>query len=605
MTGRPLVGRGRVATVLVMLLLALGGLVYRIVDVQATPDPRVLEEVLIPLGQITVPAPRGTVFDRNGRTIALSLPAATVVSDPRIIADPYGSAAKLSEVLGIDPHELVEKLQGDAAFRYIVRQVDPEVGQQVNDLGIDGIRVIYEPRREHPNGDCSALAAVGRVNIDHVGMSGLEEVYDEHLAGEAGRVTKEVGVDGTTIPGGLEEVVAPSVGKDIAVTLDRNIQYQAEAMLLDVVAEAGASRGVALVSLPATGEIVAMANVDRGTDGIVDCTRENLAATWSYEPGSVFKPVTAAAALSSGAAAEHVAIKVPSYLEIWEHRFEDTPTHPAVEWTPTDIVARSSNIGTIRMALLTGQERLYRTIRSFGFGERTAIDAKGESKGIMLRLDDWNGLTLPNVAIGQGLAVTPLQMLQVYNTIANDGILVPLRIVADDIDPPGDVDAAGDGQPGPVRVVSPEVAASLQRILTAVVDEGTGREAVVEGFTVAGKTGTAWQPCDIGYECVNERDELIGRHHTATFAGIISNDDGPALVVLVVVDRPRGERISGGRLAAPTVSRIAEYALRQLRIPAELDSVPGQRRRADSAPVPVEIPPESDEDAPDGDGTGA
>ena len=601
-TGRPLVGRGRVATVLVVLLLALGGLVYRIVDVQATPDPRVLEEVLIPLGQITVPAPRGTVFDRNGRTIALSLPAATVVSDPRIIADPHGSAAKLGKILGIDAAVLVDKLTGDAAFRYIVRQIDPEVGEEVNDLGIDGIRVIYEPRREHPNGDCSALAAVGRVNIDHVGMSGLEEVYDEHLAGEAGRVTKEVGVDGTTIPGGLEEVIAPSVGRDITVTLDRNVQYQAEAMLFDVVAEAGASKGVALVSLPATGEIVAMANVDRGDDGIVECTRENLAATWSYEPGSVFKPVTAAAALSNGAVSEKVTIEVPSYLQIWGHRFEDTPTHPAVEWTPTEIVARSSNIGTIRMALLTGQERFYRTIRSFGFGERTAIDAKGESKGILLQRKDWNGLTLPNVAIGQGLAVTPLQMLQVYNTIANDGVLVPLRVVADDIDPPGDVDP-DDDPPAPVRVVSSEVAASLLRILTAVVDEGTGREAVVEGYTVAGKTGTAWQPCDIGYECVNERNELIGRHHTATFAGIVSNDDGPALVVLVVVDKPRGERISGGRLAAPTVSRIAEYALRQLRIPAELDSVPGQRRRADPAPVPVETLPEGDEATPDGDGT--
>ena len=567
-------------TVLVLLLLALGGLVYRIVDVQATPDPRILDEVAIPLDEIIVPAPRGTVVDRNGRTIALSLPAATVVSDPRIVEDPHGAAEALSEILGIESSVLLAQLQGEAAFRYLVRQIDPELGEQVSDLDIDGVRVISEPRREHPNGDCSALAAVGRVNIDHVGMSGIEETYDEHLSGTPGRMKKEVGVDGTTIPGGFQEVTAPTVGQDMTMTLDRNIQFQAESMLLDVVAEAGAASGVALVSLPATGEIVAMANVARGFDGIVNCTRHNLAATWTYEPGSVFKPVTAAAALSSGAVSEHVAIDVPSHLTIWEHRFEDSPTHGDVRLTPTEIMTRSSNIGTIRMAQLAGEERLHQTIRTFGFGALTALHFKGESKGIVRPLSRWNGLSLPNMAIGQGLAVTPLQMLQAYNTIANDGVLVPLRLIDDG------AGLSGAPEPAPVRILISEVASTLMRILESVVQSGTGREATVEGFTVAGKTGTAWQPCDVGYECLNERDEMIGRHHTATFTGIVSNDDGPALVVLVVIDQPKGDRISGGRLAAPTVSKIAEYALRQLRIPAELDTEPGERRRAEPATVP-------------------
>ena len=578
----PLVTRPRVITVLVVLALALGGLVYRIVDVQATPDPRVLEEVSNPLGEIVVPAPRGTVFDRNGRTIALSLPAATVVSDPRIISDPQQAAADLSEVTGIEAEALLDNLQGDGAFRYVARQVDAEVGEQIDELGIEGIRVISEPRREHPNGGCSALAAVGRVNIDHVGMSGIEEAYDEHLSGTPGRVMKEVGVDGTTIPGGLQEVIAPAEGRDITVTLDRNIQYQAESMVLDAVAGSGASSGVALVALPATGEIVAMANVARGSNGIVDCTRHNLAATWSYEPGSVFKPVTAAAALSSGAVAEQVTIEVPSYLTIWGHRFEDTPVHPDVEWTPTEIVARSSNIGTIKMALEAGEERMYQTMRSFGFGASTALDFKGESKGILPPLSQWSGLSLPNMAIGQGLAVTPLQLLQAYSTIANGGLLVPLKLIVDDTG----ANAGPAGGPAPVRVLSAEVAATLMRMLTSVVEVGTGRRADVEGFSMAGKTGTAWQPCDIGYKCVNARNELIGRHYTATFAGIVSNDDGPALVVLVIVDQPKGERISGGKLAAPTVRRIAEYALRQLRVPAELNTVGGERRRADPAVVP-------------------
>ncbi len=590
----PLVSRRRVVTALAVLALVLGGLVYRIVDVQATPDHRVLNEVSNPLDIIVVPAPRGTVFDRNGRTIALSLPAATVVSDPRLVEDPRQAAADLSEAMGAEAEALLDKLQGDGAFRYVERQVDADVGARVSELGIKGIRVISEPRREHPNGACSGLAAVGRVNIDHVGMSGLEETYDEHLAGVPGRVMKEVGADGATIPGGLSEVTAPAEGRDLAVTLDRNVQYQAEAMMIEAVAGAGASSGVALVSLPATGEIIAMANVARGADGIVDCTRHNLAATWSYEPGSVFKPVTAAAGLSSGAVAEQTTIEVPSYLTVWKHRFEDTPTHPDVEWTPTQIVARSSNIGTIKMAQLTGEEQMYRTMRAFGFGSRTALDLKGESKGILLPPDEWSGLSLPNMAIGQGLAVTPLQILQAYNTIANGGLLVPLRLVVDDAGP------ARTPAPEPVRVLSEPVAAALMRMLTSVVEVGTGREARVEGFSVAGKTGTAWQPCDIGYECVNERNELVGRHHTATFAGIVSNDDGPALIVLVTIDQPKGERISGGRLAAPTVSKIAEYALRQLRVPAESSTLDGGRRRADPAVAPP--PPEDRTGRPLGDG---
>lgn len=587
--GMPLVSRRRAVTVLVLLTLATGGLVFRVVDVQATPDPRVLAEVSNPIGEIVVPAPRGTVFDRNGRAIALSLPAATIVADPRLVADPHGAAAALAEVLGIDADELLVKLQGDGAFRYLARQVDQQVGEQVDDLGIDGIRVISEPRREHPNGDCSALAAIGRVNIDHVGMSGIEETHDEHLAGTAGRVTKEVGVDGTTIPGGLQEVIAPDVGGDITVTLDRNVQYQAESILLETVAGAGASSGVALVSVPATGEIVAMANIARGPDGIVDCTRHNLAATWSYEPGSVFKPVTAAAALSSGSVYENVAIEVPSYLTVYDHRFEDTPTHPDVDWTPTEILTRSSNIGTIRMAQRVGEERLYQTIGSFGLGSRTALNFKGESKGILAPLPQWSGLSLPNIAIGQGLAVTPLQLLQVYNTIANDGVMVPLKLIVDDEAPgPGD-------EVEPVRVLSTDVAASLMRMLSSVVELGTGREAAVAGFSMAGKTGTAWQPCDIGYECVNEQAELIGRHHTATFAGIVSNAEGPALVVLVVIDEPTGERISGGRLAAPAVKRITEYSLRQLRIPADLDAADGRRRRAEPArEPPPTVPADAD-----------
>ena len=585
------VGRGRVATVVFLLVCAMGACVYRIVDVQGTPDERILEEVSIPLYEITVPAARGTVLDRNGRTIALSLPAATVVSDPRRIEDPAAAAVKLSEALGMPAEDLVDRLQGDAAFRYVVRQVDADAGDRVRRLGLDGIRVIAEPRREHPNGNCSALAAVGRVNIDHVGMSGIEETHNEHLVGIPGRVLKERSARGSTIPGGVEEVTAAVVGRDLTLTLDRNVQYRTEGLMIEAVAEAQASSGVALVAVPSTGEIVAMANVARGSDGLVDCTRHNLAATWSYEPGSVLKPVTVAAALSNGAVSAHDPLTVPSYLEIWGHRFVDTPVHGGGRWTPGEIISRSSNLGAITMAQIAGPTRLYATLRTFGFGQTTALELKGETKGILDEVGKWHGLSLPNIAIGQGIAVTPLQMLQAYNAIANGGVRLPLKLIADDAAP-----AAGERR-RPEQVVDASTAASLMRMLTGAVEQGTGRRAAVEGFSMAGKTGTAWQPCDVGYECVDAQGELVGRHYTATFAGIVSNDAAPALVVLVVIDDPQGDRYYGGQLAAPVVSEIAAYALRQLRIPTHADSVPGERRRAEPAPQP---PPSTTVPGPDG-----
>ena len=576
----PTVGRARVATALVLLVCALGAALYRIVDLQATPDERILKEVSIPLYEITVPAARGAVLDRNGRAIALSLPAATVVSDPRQIKEPEATAAALSEALGIPAEDLLSKLQGAEAFRYVVRQADAEAGERVSALDLDGIRVIAEPRREHPNGECSGLAAVGRVNIDHIGMSGIEETHNDHLVGTPGRVLKERGVRGATIPGGVQEITAAVVGGDLTLTLDRNVQYQTERLLIDAVSSAGAQSGVALVSVPSSGEILAMANASRGSNGMVDCTRHNLAATWSYEPGSVLKPVTIAAALGGGTVKAHDQLAVPSHLEIWEHRFVDTPFHGEVMWTPGEILTRSSNLGAITVALIAGEARMYGMLRAFGFGEQTDLLLKGEARGILPDVAQWNGLTLPNMAIGQGLAVTPLQMLQAYNTIANDGVLVPLKLIVDD------TTEADRDRLATERILDSETASSLLQMLTDVVEQGTGRGAAVEGFSMAGKTGTAWQPCDIGYACVDENGEPNGRHYTATFAGIVGNDDGPALVVLVVIDDPKGDRYYGGQLAAPAVSEIGAYALRQLKVPALSDSAPGERRRAEPAPLP-------------------
>lgn len=571
---RPPVGTARVVLASGVLLAVVAALIVRVVDLQVTPDPRILDQIRIPLGRVTLSAPRGDVLDRHGRTIALSLPAATVIANPRAIEDPEAVAAALSEVLETPSDELLPSLTGGSAFRYIARQIDLEAGERVTELGLTGIEVVEVSRRSYPNGDCSGLASVGRVNIDHVGMSGIEQAYNDHLASDSGEIVKEIGTDGTTIPGGSHLVIDAVPGRDIQVTLDRNVQHQTEQILIDAVIRAGAARAVGLVAYPSTGEIVAMANVDRGSDGIVACTRENLAVTWSFEPGSVLKPVTVAGALSAGLVAEDTPMMVEPSIHIWDHTFRDDPWHDPVEWTPTDIITRSSNVGAIKLAMLQGEGQMHANLIDFGLGTRTQLGFKGEANGIVLPLNRWNLLTLPNVAIGQGVAVTPLQMLQIYNVIANDGYLAPPRLV---IDPAEPVEK--------IRVIDGSVAAALRRMLATVVESGTGRAAAVDGYVMAGKTGTAWQPCDEGYACLDQWGHPDGRHYTASFAAIVNNEQGPALTVLVVIDDPTGERISGGKVSAPVAAEITEYAVRQLRIPALSATGPGQLRRAQAATV--------------------
>jgi cell division protein FtsI (penicillin-binding protein 3) len=275
-----------------------------------------------------------------------------------------------------------------------------------------------------------------------------------------------------------------------------------------------------------------------------------------------------AGVLGNGIVGELQPITVEPGITRWDHQFRDDPWHEVVEWTPTDILTVSSNVGTILLAEMLGPDPLHDTFERFGLGKATALGFKGEADGILDPVDDWNGLTLPNAALGQGVAVTPLQMLQIYNTIANDGISVDPTLLVDEV-----------GSGSAIEVIDPETAAALQRMMTSVVKDGTGSAAAMSGYVMAGKTGTAWQPCDDGYECHDE----TGRHYTASFGGIVSNDLGPALTVMVIIDRPQGEDTSGGLLAAPVASDLASYAVRQLRIPAATGASPDVRQRAVAA----------------------
>ncbi len=558
--------------------LIIGAFGVRLLDLQLSPDPALSEGFSHRYRQDELVAPRGRILDRRGRSLAVSLPSPTIVADPRLVADHEVEAvvAQLAPLVSTSPEVLSERLDWDKQFAYVERQVDAEVGEAVMALGIRGIRIDSELRREHPVGECSGLGVVGRVDVDHKGISGLELAYDESLTGTNGRIVREASSNGRiTIPEG-HEIIQPAVpGEDLRLTLDRNVQFRAEHILADHVAAAAADSGMVVISIPATGEVIAAASVTRDPrTGFVTCSTTNHALVSSYEPGSIMKPITMAAVLDAGLVMPHEPVNLPEEL-IYD--IEDDETKSYVDWfdhtkthySATEIMVKSSNIGVITLANRLGPHSFDDVLHEFGFGASTALNFRGESAGILRDLAS-NLLELPAVSIGQSIAVTSIQMLQAFNVIANGGVFVDPVLLVDDI-------GAGETR----RVVSEEAAADVMEMMRAVVSEGTGKLAAVDGYDVAGKTGTAWQPCgdDGGYDC----DGLGSRHYTPGFVGIVSNDDGPALSILVVIDNPQGGSYGGGAIAAPAFAEIAADVLPQLQIPPLGASTVSGRVRAQPA----------------------
>ena len=577
---RPTVCGKRVATLGLALLVGFGMLGYRLADLQLTPDPELQEGLGTRVITQELAAPRGEITDRWERPISHSLPAVTIEANPRVFnAEELPSVvARLSALVDTPPGVLMTRLSRDSAFAYIARQVDEATAEAVRDLEIPGLRFRDETRRTHPNGPCSGLAIVGRTDIDHIGISGLEEAYDSSLTGVPGSVILESSADGeSTIPNG-EQVIKPAQpGQNVRTTLDRNVQYQTEQILAEAVERVVGQRGIAIVMIPETGEIIAAANVERNSEsGVIECTTTNLSAIWTYEPGSIIKPLTMAAVLEANAASPQELLQLPEQLvynvEGGTKSYRDYFTHTEPYYTPTDVMVLSSNIGTIELATRLGADGLYNAFLEFGLGSRTALKFKGEADGILDPLDS-HVLKLSNAAIGQSIAVTGLQMLQGYNTIANGGVHVDPVLLTDDV-------GVGDRR----RVISEETAGSVLRMMAEVVARGTGTRAVVPGYEIAGKTGTSWQPCATGgYLCDIDEEGNGKRHYSASFAGIISNDHGPQLSIIVIIDDPTTDQYGGGAAAAPAFAEIAGYAVRQLQIAPSTAGPTGERVRADPA----------------------
>ncbi|MGH2682663.1 MAG: peptidoglycan D,D-transpeptidase FtsI family protein [Actinomycetota bacterium] len=509
--------------------------------------------------RVELPATRGSILDRAGRVMALSLPAAAIYADPLLVRDPAGTASRLAPLLDLPPRQLRRALSAPRRFVYLARRVDLDVARKIERLSLPGIGLLDESKRHYPAGGLGSQV-VGFVGIDDVGLAGLELEYEDLLAGRPGEMVVEQDPAGRAIPQGERRVVPPAAGADIVLTIDRDLQYQAERALAAAVKANQAKGGSVVIMDPATGGILAMAtyprfDANRFSEAEPEVIR-NRPVTDVYEPGSVNKVITAAAALEEGIISLHEVLRVPDNFLLGDKVFHDAHGHPVERMTLTDIIAKSSNIGTIMVADRLGKERLDSYLRRFGFGVETGIRFPGEADGILLEAEDWWVTSMGTIPIGQGIAVTPLQMLSVYATVANEGVRVEPTLVRGHVEPGGRF--VRKPTPARRRVVSARTARTLSRMLAQAVREGTGGAAEIPGYWVAGKTGTARKPLEdaLGYS-----DRYI-----ASFLGFSPARD-PRIVVAAILDEP--VTVYGGIAAAPLFREVTRFALAHLQVAPE------------------------------------
>ena len=498
---------------------------------------------------LAVPAHRGTITDRHGVELAVSEDATTVYANPFLIRDPGAVAHKLAPLVGQPESALLAKLSDKRkGFVYLARKIDSRRADALDKLEIEGIGTVVEPKRRYPQGPL-ASQLVGFVGTDNVGLAGIEQGREKLLHGSDGE--RKIVKDALGKAVNLVDVKRAKPGKDLRLTIDAAIQERAEAVLAQVGQAYQPKGATALVTDPRTGEILAAANWPRvnanNVQGAPSYARQNRAVAAAYEPGSTFKAITVGGALAEGLVSPDTPFSLPPTINVADRTIKEAHDRGGVTLTVADILAQSSNVGAVKIGLRLGATRFDKWVRNFGFGSATGVDLPGESPGIVPRLDQYSGASLGNLPIGQGLAVTPIQMAAAYGAIANGGVLRPPHVTA--------------GAPvGAKRIISARTAHVLSRMLEGVLGPGgTAQEAAVKGYKLAGKTGTAEKPDGHG-----------GYSKTRFVASFIGYAPvrRPRLLVSVMVDEPKGS-IYGGVVAAPAFEKIVSFALPYLRIPPD------------------------------------
>jgi cell division protein FtsI (penicillin-binding protein 3) len=511
------------------------------------------------VGQVTtvqhMPAMRGGIYDRDGAVLAISVQRNAVIADPFIIHDAASEAEALAPVLDQPEATIASELTEDSGFVYLARLVDDQVAQQVQNLNLEGINILPATQRVYPSTPL-ASSLIGAVDADGNGESGLEYQYNSLLSGQSGTLTDEQAPSGVVLPDAPASGSAGQEGDGIELTLDEPLQYVAESSLSQALLSTHAVSGTVVVMNVHNGDILAMANMvsDRATHRVSEAS-QNLALTNVYEPGSVFKLVTFTAALQAGAITPTTDITIPPYMVIDGSVFHDAEEHGTEVLSATQVLAQSSNLGTIEIARRLGATAIFDQMQRLGIGRPTGLGFPGESAGIVEPLEQWGPTDLASTAIGQNTAVTPMQVLDMMNSVATGGVFVPPRLVQAVVQPDGSVREVS--LPREHRVLSHSVTSALTGMLEQVIADGTAPGAAVAGYTVAGKTGTAQIPNP------NAPGYLAGAY-MATFTGFAPAQN-PALSAIVVLNRPTP--IFGGTVAAPVFSKVMSYALERYGVP--------------------------------------
>jgi cell division protein FtsI (penicillin-binding protein 3) len=571
---RPGRSRRRLLAVFVFTFLLFSLVVGRVVFLQITSadelraagrEQRTTEAVLL--------ARRGVIFDRNGDELAMSVPARTIVANPKLVGDPAATAATLAQVLQLSPEKQQSLLEAftvkDKGFVYVAHQVSDEQAGIIADLDLNGVSSIADDRRIMPSGDVGR-SVIGRTDPFGAGSAGIEKQLNTLLTGVNGELIREHDRKGRSIAGTETTSVEPTPGNDVVLSLDRSVQYTVEQELLAQVRSLQARGGTAVVLSTKTGDVIAMASALRDdVTGEYRLSTGNLAAVDAAEPGSVVKAATLAAALNEGGVTPETTFEVP-----WRKQFSDTMLHDAEQhpdgvWNVGQILTESSNIGTIEVMLRLSPElrstkqKLHSYLRAFGLGEKTALDFPGESAGLLKDWKKWEGAEQYTMAYGQGLASTSVQLAAAINVIANGGTYVAPRLLVATIGPDGTITDAPASATH--RVIRPEVAAQVTEMMRSVVCSGTATRAQVPGLSIAGKTGTGLKAQDNG-TYLNDKGD---RTYYASFVGFFPAED-PQATVLISIDEPPGAEGQltrfGGTAAAPVFARVAPAIMRELDI---------------------------------------